>query len=129
MKEKTTPDGIVDKIKARVIAGGNQQDKSIYTLDETSSPTVYIAIAAHEGRQVITMDVETAYLNAKIIDDKPVYMRIGPLVTAILAQLDTKYEEYQDGNGATIVKLDKALYGCVESPVLWYKNLRAILEV
>ena len=74
------------------------------------------------------MDVETAYLNAKMIDDKPVYMRIGPLVTAILAQLDTKYEKYQDGNGAIIVKLDKALYGCVESAVLWYKDLRATLE-
>ena len=109
VKEKTTLDGIVDKIKERVLAGGNQQDKSIYTLDETSSPTVstaavlvIMAIAAHEGRQVITMDVETAYLNAKMIDDKPVYMRIEPLVTAILAQLDTKYEKYQDGNGATI---------------------------
>ena len=74
------------------------------------------------------MDVETAYLNAKMMDDKPVYMRIGPLVTAILAQLDTKYEKYQDGNGAIIVKLDKALYGCVESAVLWYKDLRATLE-
>ena len=37
VKEKTTPEGIVDKVKARVVAGGNQQDKSIYTSDETSS--------------------------------------------------------------------------------------------
>ena len=97
MKEKATPDGVVDKVKARVVAGGNQQDKSIYTFDETSSPTVLtaavlvtMAIAAHEGRRVMTMDVETAYLNAKMIDDKPVYMKIGPLVTAILAQLDAE---------------------------------------
>ena len=46
---------------------------------------VTMAIAAHEGRHVITMDVETAYLNAKMIDDKPVYMRVDLLVTAILA--------------------------------------------
>ena len=26
------------------------------------------------------------------------------------------------------MKLDKALYGCVESAVSWYKNLRPILE-
>ena len=132
MKEKTTPKGTVDKVKARVVAGGNQQDKSIYTLDETSSPTVStvgeatVAIAANEGRHVITMDVETAYLNAKMIDDKLVYMKIGPLI--ILFQLDTNFEKYQDGKGAVIVKLDKALYGCVKSAVLIYKDLKATLE-
>ena len=53
--------GVVDKVKARVVAGGKQLDKSIYTLDETSSPTVStaavlvtMAIAAHEGRHVMT---------------------------------------------------------------------------
>ena len=42
MKRKATRDRVVDKVKARVVAGGNQQDKSIYTLDETASPTVVI---------------------------------------------------------------------------------------
>ena len=37
---------------------------------------ITVAIAANEGRHIITMDVETAYLNAKMIDDKPVYMKI-----------------------------------------------------
>ena len=50
-----------------------------------------MVIAVYEGRQVMTMDVETAYLNAKMIEDKRVYMRIGPLETAILAQLDAKF--------------------------------------
>ena len=116
VKEKTRPEGIVDIVKARIVAGGNQQDKSIYNLDETSSPTVStaavfitVAIAANEGRHVITMDVETSYLNAKVIDDKPVYMKIGPLITAILSQLDTNFEKYQDGKGAVVLKLDKAL--------------------
>ena len=135
VKEKTTPSGIVDKVKARVVAGSNQQDKSIYTLDEASSPTVStaavfitVAIAANEGRHVITMDVETAYLNAKMIDDKPIYMKIGPLITAVLSQLDSNFEKYQDGKGAVIFKLDKALYGCVESAMLSYKDLKTTLE-
>ena len=99
MIEKMTWEGTVEKVKARLVAGGDQQDKSIYTLDETSSPTVStaavlitMAIAAHERRHVMTMDVETAYLNARMIDDKPVFMRTGPLVTAILGQLDAKFE-------------------------------------
>ena len=115
----------MDNVKARVVAG-DYQDKSIYTLDETSSPTVSIvavfitvAIAAKVGRHVITMDVETAYLNAKMIDDKTAYLKIGPPITAILSELDSNFEKYQDGKGAVIVKLDKALYGCVESAELW----------
>ena len=83
-----------------------------------------MAIAAHERRHVMTMDVETAYLNTRMIDDKPVFMRI----TAILGQLDAKFEKYLDSKGSVIVKLDKALHGCVESAVLWYKDLRATLE-
>ena len=43
MKEKMTPEGTVQKVKARLVADGYQQDKSIYTLDETSSPTVSTA--------------------------------------------------------------------------------------
>ena len=99
MIEKMTWEGTVEKVKARLVAGGDQQDKSIYTLDETSSPTVStaavlitMAIAAYERRHVMTMDVETAYLNARMIDDKPVFMRTGPLVTAILGQLDAKFD-------------------------------------
>ena len=135
MKEKVTWEATVEKVKARLVAGGDQQDKSIYTLDETSSPTVStaavlvtMAIAAHGRRHVMTMDVETTYLNARMIDDKPVFMGIRPLVTAILGQLDAKFEKYLDSKGSVIVKLDKALHGCVGSAVLSYKDLRATLE-
>ena len=129
-----TPEGTVEKVKARLVTGGDQQDKSIYTLNETSSPTVSTAAVlvtmaiTMERRHVMTMDVETAYLNARMIGDKPVFMTIGPLVTAILGQLDAKFEKYLDSKGSVIVKLDKALHGCVESEVLWYKDLRATLE-
>ena len=63
-----------------------------------------------------------------MITDKPVYMKIGPLITAMLAQFDSSFEKYQDGKGGVIVALDKALYVCVESAVLWYKDLRTTLE-
>lgn len=73
------------------------------------------------------MNVDTAYLNAKIIDDKPVFLKIGPIITAIIAQLDSSFEKHQDEKGSAIVKVDKTLYGDVESAVLPYKNLREIL--
>ena len=68
MKEKTLADGSFDKLKARLVAGGHQQNRSIYTKEETASPTVgtasvftCAAIAAHERRGGITMDLAAAF--------------------------------------------------------------------
>ena len=72
-----------------------------------------IAIADHERCYVMTMDVETTYLNAKMIDDKPVFMGVGPLVTAILAQIDAKFEKYLDNKGAVIVKVSHGIHRCI----------------
>jgi hypothetical protein len=53
---KKLPNGEIDKIKGRVVAGGHRQDRSLFQDSEISSPTVAItsvlamaAIAAHEG--------------------------------------------------------------------------------
>jgi hypothetical protein len=74
LKEKFKASGLFDKLKARLVAGGDQQDRSLY--DDISSSTVSITtilliiifIAALEGRIVITVDIAGAYhLNADII--------------------------------------------------------------
>ena len=131
MKEKTRTDGSFDKLKARLVAGGHQQNRSVYTKEETSSPTVATAsvftcatIAAHERRRVITMNIAAAFLNADILPGKPVYMKLDPVMSAILGQLDANYETYTQQDGSVIVKLEKALYGCVQSGALWYHKLR-----
>ena len=88
LKKQTTPDGVFDKLKARIEAGENQQDKTIYTLEETPSPKEYTAaVAAHQGGNIIMMDVETVYLNAKMIEGKPIYMRLDILIIAVLSQI------------------------------------------
>jgi hypothetical protein len=57
LKEKYLPSGEFEKLKARLVAGGNMQDKSLY--EDISSPTVataavfaVAAIAAQEHRNV-----------------------------------------------------------------------------
>ena len=69
LKEKFISTGAFEKLKARLVAGGNQQDKTLY--DNLSSPTVsksavfaIAAIAAAEGRVVAAVDIGGAYLNA-----------------------------------------------------------------
>ena len=84
---------IIDKVKARLCAGGDKQDRSTFTKEESSSPTANITsifavaqIAAAEGRTVMIGDVGSAFLNAQMPKDDPmklVFMRIAPLIAAI----------------------------------------------
>jgi hypothetical protein len=61
LKDKYLASGAFDRFKARLVAGGDMQDKSLY--EELSSPTAatssvlaVAAIAAKEGRRVVTID-------------------------------------------------------------------------
>jgi hypothetical protein len=69
LKDKYHPSGDFDKFKARLVAGGDGQDRSLYEC--LSSPTVatpsvmiVVAIAAKDRRRVKTMDIGEAFLNA-----------------------------------------------------------------
>ena len=131
VKIKYKPSGIFDKVKSRLVAGGHRQDRSLYR-DKTSSPTVstssvflIAAIAQRERRSVCTIDIPGAYLNAKIPESTKVRMRLDKFLSEIVIQLDDSYSEYQNEDGTIVVQLDYALYGLVESAILWYDLLSA----
>jgi hypothetical protein len=132
LKEKYLSTGEFEKLKARIVAGGDQQDKSLY--EDIGSPTVATpavfmtaAIAAREKRHVATIDIGGAYLNADM-GHHNVYMLLDPFISAILKRIDAKYEEFVNEDGTIIVKLNKALYGCVQSAKLWNDHLSGTLE-
>ena len=131
---KTKYDGLgrFEKIKARLVANGAQQDKKLYT--DTSSPTVAmqsvfacLAIAAKERRHISTVDIGGAYLNAEMTGEE-VIMELEPMLAAILKKMDPAVQPYIDERGRLLVRLDRALYGCVQSARLWYNTLRTYLE-
>ena len=133
LKEKYNPEGAFEKLKARLVAGGHKQNRDLYTEEEISSPTMatqsvfmITAIAAEEEREVATGDIPGAYLHADMSGD--IYIVLPEDISAILIKMDNKYKDYVNNNGTIIVKLLKALYGCVESAKLWYEHLRARLE-
>jgi hypothetical protein len=133
LKEKFLSSGLFDKLKSRMVAGGDQQDISELLFEDINSPTVALvhlliiaAIAARERRIVKTFDITGAYLNADI-SHRDIYMSLDPVVSAFLIVLDPSYEQYLRPNGTIIVKLLKALYGCVESAKLWYNLLSSVL--
>ena len=54
-------------------------------------------------------------------------MRLDRNMSNIMIRLAPHYSEFVDHRGCIVVRLDKALYGCVESAALWYENLRVSL--
>ena len=131
LKEKYLSNGQFDKLKGRLVAGGHMQDRSLY--DDNSSPTVstqstfmIAALAARERRTVVTADIGGAYLNASMGDNETL-MRLDPILSDILMELDTSYKQFTDERGEIVVRLDKALYGCIQSAKLWYDHLKSSL--
>ena len=131
---KKLPNGNIDRMKARLVAGGHRQDRSLYTDQETSSPTVALssvlmtaALAADKAYHIMTLDHKAAYLNATMVGHV-VEMSIGKEVAGLLCSVSPSHEKFLRADGSIIVRLRKALYGCIESAVLWYKELSSTLE-
>jgi hypothetical protein len=132
LKEKFDAAGVFDKLKARLVAGGDGQDKAQF--ENLSCPTVtqetvmmVLAIAAVEKRKLMTIDITGAYLECDLTDEMEVIMKLDPLLTRILQAVDKSAVGFEDEKGVTYVKLNKALYGTVQAALLWYKKLSGVL--
>jgi hypothetical protein len=83
-------------------------------------------IAAMEQRCVATLDVVGAYLNA-VLKNPNLLMRLSAPLVKIIMERFPDYANYRDVDGSVIVRLKKALYGCVESANLWNELLTDVL--
>ena len=132
IKEKFTANGSFEKLKARLVAGGNMQDKTLY--DDLSAPTVstcavftLLSIAAAEQRHIAAIDIGGAFLHASMETGVNVHMRLDKTMTQLLLEIESSYAPFVDHKGGLVVRLDKALYGCVESAALWHDHLSQTL--
>ena len=124
-------------LKGRTVADGRKQ-RNLYDKSETASPTVStdallltVIVDAHESRDVGTADIAGAYLKADM-DDFVVIKFTGQSVR-ILYEMNPEHKKFiviENGSETLYGRLDKALYGCVKSALLWYKlfteNLRGM---
>ncbi|GJR36626.1 retrovirus-related pol polyprotein from transposon TNT 1-94 [Tanacetum coccineum] len=107
-----------NKNKARLVAQGYNQQEGI-DYDETFAPVarleairIFLAYAAYTGFMVFQMDVKSAFLNGKILEE--VYVQQPP-----------GFESSEFPNH--VCKLDKALYGLKQAPRAWYETLSKFL--
>jgi hypothetical protein len=115
-KTKYTPDGAVERHKARLVARGFQQREGI-DFDEVFAPVskystlrALLAVVAEEDLELEQLDIKTAFLNGELKEE--VYLEQPP--------------GYSTGN--LVCKLHKALYGLRQAPRAWHLCLKEELE-
>ena len=128
-----TPENPV--IRSRSCYNGKVQ-RGLYSKEQTASPTVSqdaffltAMVDALEGRDKAVTDIKGAYLNAKMKDE--VLMRITGKEVDIFCDLDPSLNAFVTSvkdKKVLYVQLDRALYGCVQSALLWYELYSTTLK-
>lgn len=133
VKKKYLPNGELDRVRARTTAGGHMQLRELYKPDEISAPTVQLwtifvelCIAKNEKRHIRVYDIKSAYLNADIKRHN-IILRLEKQLAEIILEKNPALRSGLEPDGTLLVRLDKALYGCVESAALWYNHIRSTL--
>jgi Reverse transcriptase (RNA-dependent DNA polymerase) len=129
------------RIKARTCANGSTQRE--YTdREEAASPTaltesnlITAVIDAKQGRDVMTADIPNAFVQTEIEEKKngeKIIMKIrGTLVDMLVDIAPHEYTNFvrHEGNHKVLyVEMKKALYGMLQSSLLYYKKFRKDLE-
>lgn len=122
------------KDKGRIIAGGHRQNKddfrslSTQTVN-TESVFILLAIAAFERRHLMVIDVKGAYLNADMArpDGKKTFVKLDRQLAKLFVEVEPSLAKFVNPDGTMILKLDKALYGCIQSSALWQEKLTETL--
>jgi hypothetical protein len=116
-------------IKERICADGQKQRETAKP-GAATSPTVplkYVLITstieAYEGREVAVVDIQGAYLSADMDEEviMPLRGRLAELMVKTAPNIYRKYITVDAKNQPILyVKLQKALYGCLQSALLFY---------
>ena len=119
------------RLKGRSCANGSKQRSYLSEYDSVASPTVSLEgiitsllIGAYEGRNYISFDVPGAFLQANMPDDKLVILKFKGRMADMLADVNEKYRKHlikEGGKTVLYVKVIRAIYGCIESALQWYK--------
>ncbi|KAG7373109.1 reverse transcriptase RNA-dependent DNA polymerase [Nitzschia inconspicua] len=119
-------------IKGRGCADGRKQ-RLYKSKEETSSPALSIealflscVIDAYERRYVLTCDIPGAFMQADM--DELLHLKLDGTILEILLRMEPSYCQfvtYECGKKVLYAQLDKALYGALQSALLFWKKLTA----
>jgi hypothetical protein len=127
-KEKWASDGDLEKVKARLVAGGHMVDKGDF--DNLASPTARLetsmllhALAAQFLWFICVLDVVGAYLNTRLPPEQRIHMRLGPEEAAAVVRIHPEWKPFLRKDGSMIVQLQGGLYGLPQASLLWFQMI------
>jgi hypothetical protein len=88
-------------------------------------------IDAQEGRAVQTFDVPGAYLHADMPKDERLLLKLTGEFVDVMCKVNPEYIPYvrsENGKKVLYLKILKAIYGMIESALLWYELCSTTLE-
>ena len=94
LNEKDLDFDAFERFEARLVAGNNKQVK-----DKTVQRSIL------------------AFVNTDMTGVK-VHIRLNPVMTSMVMQLDPSYKKYRKLDATVVVRLDNAIYGCAEASLL-----------
>ena len=117
-------------IKGRTCANGSRQRRLLKPGETVASPTVSLeallgtlVIDVHEDRDVCIFVVPGAYLQASMPEEKKILMKFRGQFVDIMCSVNKEYSKhviYEKGQKVLYVRVLQAIYGCIESALLWY---------
>ena len=127
------------RVKGRVCANGSKQRKYLKEGESVASPTVSVEalitallIAAHEGREVVSFDIPGAFLQAEMSDDKLVLLVLRGEFVDYMCEVNPEHipnvRYDKRGKKVLYMRVVRAIYGCIESALQWYKLFKGTLE-
>ncbi|CAJ1953560.1 unnamed protein product, partial [Cylindrotheca closterium] len=128
-------------IKGCLVYGGDGTREWL-SREDTASPTALqeaitttCVIDAHEGRDIMMMDVPNAFIQTYMPEAKEgedrIYMKITGMMVQILIDMAPEYREYvvlENGKRVIYVRVLRAIYGMLQSSLLFYNQFQSDLE-
>ena len=148
MEKERAQDGIMfvsqkqtGEYKGRLAYNG-KPTREWLTQEEKSSPTVAteslmltVAVDAHQRRNVMTLDIPYAFIEADMPAQevgKRVVMKLRGRLVDWLVQLDPmSYKSkvvYEKGVKVLYLLVEKVIYGMLAASLIWYRKIRQHLE-
>jgi hypothetical protein len=130
---KYLANGEFDKVKARLVADGRDQDQELYP--DKSSPTVAIhsvftvlGLACQKRwRIVVKIDIKGAFIQTPMTGHQ-IFMKLDPKITKYAREMCPEFDEFIWRDGCLYTVLLKAMYGCIQASALWYAYIWKEIE-
>jgi len=124
--------GEYDKMKARLIADGRDQDPELYPNKSSlmvalHSMLTVLGLVASQKWRVMVKIIKGAFLQT-LMEGELSYMRLDHKMTQYGLEMFPKLEEYIDEDDCLYTLMLKAIYGCIQASALWYALICRTLE-